>query len=154
MILSPHVRLNAFTARSPPGQTHISVDSETPRECQPIIDVFSCPVAPYKANGPDGGMIADSIDSGNSPMDNINNTVRKTSTLTEFGNDHSCARVPFRGLQDDGVPRDSGHRDRPKWDHSGIDGQGGEQRTEGWYVRWKVERCNPIGTFNYELLPC
>jgi hypothetical protein len=42
-----------------------------------------------------------------------------TCALTEFGDDHGCAWIPLRGLEDECVSCSGSHWNRPERDHPG-----------------------------------
>jgi len=75
----------------------------------PFIDVSSGTIASDKTDRLDAWVIADSIHGWYSPMNDINDAWRKSSSLTEFSNDHRCTRITLRGLQDDSVPSHGSH---------------------------------------------
>ena len=75
-------------------------------------------VAADKTDSPNGGMIADGIDSGSSSVHHFNNTWWKTSALAQLCNDHCGAWVTFRRFDYDGVSCHSSHRYGPEGNHT------------------------------------
>jgi len=100
MVLRAHICLDAFTIL-----------------CAPVVNMFPCSIAPYKTNSFDGRVVTNGIHSGYRTMNDIQDARRKTSTLAQFGNDHSRTWIALRRLYNDCVSGGSSQWNRPKWDH-------------------------------------
>lgn len=80
-------------------------------------DVLTRLVTADEADGLDGRLVKDEVDSAVSAVDDVNNTLGEASLLDQLGQDHGRARVTFGGLEDKGVAGDGGDRNAPERDH-------------------------------------
>ena len=80
MILCSHIRLHTLAILCAPfGQPHrSSIENGIEHLGLPMVDVCTGTIAANETDGLDGGMVTNSVHRGTAPMDNVQNTRRKT----------------------------------------------------------------------------
>ena len=114
--------------------------------------MLPCLVTTHKANSPHSRRITNKVDRVRSTVNDVDDSLGDSSLGSQLGNDHRCAWVPLRRLQEEGVSSHDSHRDGPKGNHGGeVEGGDGGDYSEGGTTNVGV---HTLGDFLVLALEC
>lgn len=83
----------------------------------PFVDMGTSAVAADKADSLDAGVVTDGIHGRHCTVNDVENARGQTGTVTELGDNHGCAGIALRRLDDERVSCCDSHGNRPQGNH-------------------------------------